>query len=360
MESLWKRLRSWLNQPRRSRSYWRMKLGQAHALKNDWFHALVEYKEAVRQDPTYAPALVNRGVAWLNAGDFEMAEIDLNKAIILEPGNAFTHYARALVFRQQGKHREAIRDLDESLRIDPAPTQYARCDLFGERAACWSALLEHQKAIDDLTESLNHKPDVASGFEQRGWNRHWLGDFRGAEADYSEAIRITPDDKRLYLSRAACRGLLGDDPGAVKDLEMAGDAVPETTRLALEAYRLNQVGEHRQAIETYESVLRADPEEPNSLNNLAWILATCPDDAIRDGERAVVLAEKACQRTHFKVGIYIETLAAAYAEIGRFDDAIRTQEQAESMLTEEDLRKWGFIRKLYESRQPYRQPVAET
>ena len=356
MKPLLHRFRTWLNRPRRCRAYRRMKHGHGHALKGDWFNALVEYKAALEEDPTYAPAFVNRGLAWLNVGDFDMAEVDLNEALVLEPENAFTHYARALVLRQREKHREAIEDLDESFRIDPAPTQYSLSDLLGERGACWSALLEHRKAIDDLTEALNQKPDVAVDHQLRGWNRHCLGDLRGAEADYSEAIRIAPAEKRLYLSRAGCRGLLGDEVGAVEDLEMAGDAVPEATRMVLEARRLSKAGEHRQAVTQYEAVLKAHPSDPNSLNNLAWVLATCSDDSIRNGERAVLLAEDACEQTGFSFGSYVETLAAAYAEAGRFDDAVRTQEKAESLYSEDDLRDWGFLKKLYESRKAFRQP----
>jgi hypothetical protein len=63
-------------------------------------------------------------------------------------------------------------------------------------------------------------------------------------------------------------------------------------------------------------------------NGLAWLLATCPDARIRNSERAVKLAEEAVQRSDRKHASYLDTLAAAYAAAGRFDDAVRAQQEA--------------------------------
>jgi lipopolysaccharide biosynthesis regulator YciM len=64
------------------------------------------------------------------------------------------------------------------------------------------------------------------------------------------------------------------------------------------------------------------------LNNLAWALATSPDASKRDGKRAVQLAERACDLTQYQQPIMVGTLAAAYAEAGRFDDAVATAQKA--------------------------------
>jgi hypothetical protein len=74
--------------------------------------------------------------------------------------------------------------------------------------------------------------------------------------------------------------------------------------------------------------LDLQPQSPELLNNLAWILATCPEANVRDGAEAVRLAERACELTRFKRTLMIGTLAAAYAEAGRFADAASTAEKA--------------------------------
>ena len=69
------------------------------------------------------------------------------------------------------------------------------------------------------------------------------------------------------------------------------------------------------------------------LNNLAWALATSPEAEFRDGTQAVQLAERACELTHYGQPLFIGTLAAAYAEAGRFPEAVTTAEKVEQLAT---------------------------
>ena len=71
------------------------------------------------------------------------------------------------------------------------------------------------------------------------------------------------------------------------------------------------------------------------MNELAWLLATCPDETIRDGVEAVRLAESYLEE-HGDYADVIDTLAAAYAEVRRFEDAVVTQQKALSMLKKDD------------------------
>ena len=70
-----------------------------------------------------------------------------------------------------------------------------------------------------------------------------------------------------------------------------------------------------------------------ALNNLAWVLATSPKAELRNGAEAVRLAERACELTHYGEPLFIGTLAAAYAEAGRFPEAVTTAEKAEQLAT---------------------------
>jgi Flp pilus assembly protein TadD len=91
---------------------------------------------------------------------------------------------------------------------------------------------------------------------------------------------------------------------------------------------LDQLGRTREAVVQYREALRLDPNLAGALNNLAWVLATNPDDELRNGAEAVRLAERACEITHYGRPLFIGTLAAAYAEVGRFDDAITSAQKA--------------------------------
>ena len=98
---------------------------------------------------------------------------------------------------------------------------------------------------------------------------------------------------------------------------------------------------------------------PEILNNLAWRLATSPDPKVRDGTQAVQLAERACEQTHFEKTICVGTLAAAYAEAGRFDEALAAAQKAVALAQqngEKDLlQKNQELLAQYQKHQPYRE-----
>jgi Flp pilus assembly protein TadD len=91
---------------------------------------------------------------------------------------------------------------------------------------------------------------------------------------------------------------------------------------------LIQQGRIREALEQWEEALRIDPENGNANSNLAWVFATCPDASFRNGARAVQLAEEALRLSGGKNPIVLRTLAAAYAEAGRFSEAIESARRA--------------------------------
>jgi len=121
---------------------------------------------------------------------------------------------------------------------------------------------------------------------------------------------------------------------------------------------LTAVGRHREAIREYREVLRLDADDPEVLNNLAWILAAHPSAGLRDGTEAVKLAARACELTAHRQPVFLGTLAAAHAEVGEFEKAIeaarRAQELALSLRqTNIAQRNEQFLR-LYQDRKPAR------
>jgi Tfp pilus assembly protein PilF len=125
------------------------------------------------------------------------------------------------------------------------------------------------------------------------------------------------------------------------------------------AHILAGQGKFAEAIERYRRALSQNPKLAEALNNLAWLLATHPNPEYRDGPEAVRLAERACETTKYQRAIYVGTLAAAYAEAGRFEDAIRTGERARQLAL-----RWGEtslaarnleLIELYRSGKPFRE-----
>jgi Tfp pilus assembly protein PilF len=116
-------------------------------------------------------------------------------------------------------------------------------------------------------------------------------------------------------------------------LQLAPDDAEAHRHLADILSRENKAVE---AARHYREALRIRPDFPEALNNLAWLLATSEEPGTRDGAQAVQLAERACALTQYQKAIYIYTLVAAYAEAGRFDDAIATAQKTRALATEAD------------------------
>jgi Flp pilus assembly protein TadD len=123
---------------------------------------------------------------------------------------------------------------------------------------------------------------------------------------------------------------------------------------------LDRLGRTREAIAEYQLALSLNPKLPDVLNNLAWILATRPDAEVRNGGQAVRLAEQACLLTGYRNVMIVGTLGAAYAEAGRFEEAMATARKVEALAladgNKELAEKNHKLAELFRSRQPFREP----
>ena len=159
------------------------------------------------------------------------------------------------------------------------------------------------------------------------------GQFSEAESHFRAALAIKPNDADAHRAFGLALAQQGKAEEAVQHLQEALRLEPdEPTRLQL-AGVLRGIGKLREAIAQYHQVLLKKPDSLDALNNLAWLLATCPDDSLRNGPEAVQLAEQACRLTQYKEIVPLGTLAAAYAEAGRFGDAVATGEKSLALAT---------------------------
>ena len=121
---------------------------------------------------------------------------------------------------------------------------------------------------------------------------------------------------------------------------------------------LSRAGRHREAVVQLRRSLELNPQLSASQGSLAWVLATCPDKVIRDGEEAMQIALQLNRKTRFKNATHLDTYAAALAEKGLFDDALDYGQQAAAVARASDNEGLALQIEqrlnLYRQRQPYR------
>jgi tetratricopeptide (TPR) repeat protein len=212
-------------------------------------------------------------------------------------------------------------------------------------------------AIQHFEASLKYNPRNAQAHVNLGKALAMQNKFIEVESHFQTALDLRPNNAEahaFYGSALAARGKTGD---ALKHLREAVRLGPEVeTRLQLAAMlRVN--GKIREAIEQTRLALSAKPDMPEALSNLAWLLATASDDSVRNGAEAVRLAEQACRLTNFREARMLGALAAAYAEAGRFSDAVSTAQKAiELARAAGDVQFAGMneqLLRLYQAGRPY-------
>jgi tetratricopeptide (TPR) repeat protein len=220
---------------------------------------------------------------------------------------------------QSFKEAEARDLFTESIRLDPKNPE-----TYYYRGLAYQGLLEPDKAVADHTMAIKLNPKFVDAFVARGTAHYINSDHTKAIADFSEAIILDPKNVAVFSKRG---------------LVHAG----------------NQ--DYTKAIADYLQVIKLDPENTNAYADIGKILATCPDDKIRDGKRALEYAIKANKLTDGTNWATLEVLAASYAELGKFENAIQAQKKAIEVVPEksEIIRKAALGRlKQYEDKKPLR------
>jgi len=278
-------------------------------------------------EPTDAAGFYDRGSQWYAKGDYDKAIKDFSEAIRLAPKSRL--YPRALMnraraWRAKNEFDKAIQDYDELIRLNPKVKE-----LYSGRADLWLKKKQHDKAIDDFTAALRLDPKDVWMLEARG--RVWMEkkEYDRAIQDFTAFIHIGSKDDSEFTQ--AFGFVLRADVWSAK-------------------------GDYDKAIQDYDEAIRIAPTLGVALGEKAWLLSTCPVEKYRDGKKARELATKVCEKGQWKYGYPLEDLAAACAECGQFDEAVKWQKKAleDTRFAERSGEKARQGLKLYEEKKPYR------
>ena len=313
--------------------------------------ALRDLDAAIELDPDHAPTHLDRAVVLIQLERYDDALAGLERAHELAPESAIPWSRRAQVLGLQGKFDEALEALDQAFVLEPG-----NLGVLLLRASVLQELDQTDKALADVDRVLQIEPDLAPAIQLRVRLLAGSGKFGEAISQLEKLQEASPKDVAVALQLAMFYNaedrprkaieiytqILADAPDNGMALHGRGDA-----QLA--------IGRHAPAIADYEKAIKHLPDSPGLLNNFAWVLATSPNDKLRDGKRAIELATKACELTDYKMAHILSTLASAYAETGDFQTAKKWSEKAVELCDEEQKEQLAEELESYRQKKPWRE-----
>ena len=224
--------------------------------------------------------------------------------VLKSPHNGRGLMAYGIQLMNRGDYQDALFYFHRALALTPQYYMLLINLAVAENATNQSALAE-----EHFKDALQEAPSYPDSYIY--YARYLLAHSRANEARalLLRALEFSPADltARELLSETEIR-----------------DAGPHIT---LANARLGE-GKFREAIKEYETALEIAPQSLSALNDLAWVLSTCPDASLRNGSRALDLAEQANRLANGNNAVLLRPLAAAYAENGRFNEAVQTAQRA--------------------------------
>lgn len=217
------------------------------------------------------------------------------------------------------------------------------------------------EALAHSQKALEIQPDDVGANNCVGFVLLQKGQVDEAIAHFHTALRARPDYAPAHSNLGMALFQLGRVDEAIAHFRSALEADPTVADIHnnLGAALVRQ-GQFEEAVAHYQKALELRPDYPGACNNFAWVLATTPQPSIRNGARAVELAQRANQLTSGGNLVILRTLAAAYAEAGRFPEAIETANQALQLATTQGNSAWAnTLQKeagLYLAASPLRDP----
>jgi len=281
---------------------------RTHADKRQFAHQLSSW------------ALNRRGQLSSDESEQDLACADFQTALDFNPRNWRAMHNRGVSFAQLGQFAEAFDDFNAVVRLNP---NYAKA--YANRATLYVQAKDLQSATKDYELAIQQDSQFATAYVGLGRVCHMLGRWDDAIENFTAAIQLEPTSPDIVCSRGDLQADMGN----------YGDALAD-----------------------YARTIELDPEFAHAYRNGAWLLATCPDERYRDPENAILGAQQALEYSYGDRHIALDTLAAALASNGQFDEAIATVAQAVETAPEDAKITYLSRLELYQANEPFRsEPV---
>jgi tetratricopeptide (TPR) repeat protein len=349
--------------------------------QDDHEKKLADLNAAIDADPNNLAAFQERAAVRLQQDDVEGAIEDLQIVLLEQPTNAEVAATVVTKLAELDRIPEAVDLITKTLASKPSEGLYRlRADLYRMEK-------KYDDAMSDLNKAFAMQPKDYRTLLQRAGLALEREDVKTAKRDFRSALQIQPGIVNLDLAIALRAQIAMQEnrlADAINDLKLLVERNPQDVfrrmqlsnlyivdnrpRKAIEviseildtdpknmialrsrADTLLSVGDHQAAIEDYQSAIEAignlelteaddrqKSEAAAVYNNLSWVLSTSPNDSVRDGKRAVEFGQKAAELSDFKEAHILSTLAAGYAELGKFEKAVEWSTKAVELGREAD------------------------
>jgi tetratricopeptide (TPR) repeat protein len=284
-------------------------------------HAVEFFTQRIHAQPGNAFDHTARAILWIDKKEYANALGDYNEAIRLDPRHASYYRGRGRVWQLKREYEQAIADFNEAIKLDPKSAR-----AFIGRGTAWGSQKKYGMAIDDASEAIWLDPLAIAAYEIRGHGWSSKKEFAKAIVDYTTVLRLDSRRVQTYCDR--------------------GDAWAAMNR-------------YDKALSDFNDAIQIDEKCASAHGSRASIWATCPNGKYRDGPKAVASATRACELTGYHDVQPIEALAAAHAETGDFDSAVKWQTRAIGLRKGDAQKRVGEGRlRLFQQKKPLRDPDA--
>jgi len=229
---------------------------------------------------------------------------------------------------------------------------------------------DNERSAAHFQAAMDLEPEVPEPHYNMAIALSRLGRVDEAITHGQHAVNLNPHSASFHSVLASALWTKGNTAQAIEHFRTATQLFPTIATahynlglLYLLAPRTLTGIQPKEAIPQFEKALALDPGALQTQYTLAWALATFPDDTVRDGRKAVQVAEHACQQTHYQNPHLLDALAAAYAETGEFSLAMHTAQAAVDLA--QTRQQGALVHKittrleLYRAGQPYRDSLEQ-
>lgn len=275
------------------------------------------------------------------------------ESLRLNPKNTEALLGAGLCHNALEKQEQALNYFAQALKLNP------KLDAaWAGQGASHLMSGEAEKAIASFTKAVSLNPTNAFALDGRGVAYYQREEAAKSLADLDAAIRFNPNEEDYLKHRGVVYRSQGKVDLALADLSEALRLAPRDIEARTQrAYAFYDKQQYEKSLADWEELTRIEPGNFRWHHNLAWLLASCPEQKFRNGKLAVESATKACELTSWHEGGSVATLAAAYAEAGDFAEAIKWQATFLKIPLPEKNRIEGERRmQLYRAKKAYQEP----